>query len=539
MSGHTPLFRKLTRGLRQASWLNANPQHQNAFFEARHASRVSRRDFLRVIGAAGLLTAAGDFAPHIARGAATGNKPAPGSDPVAILGAGVAGLTAAYRLKQAGVPCEIFEASTRTGGRIFTKYDFNSEGMFCELGGELVDSNHRDLITLAHELGLEIQELKGVDHGHDLYFFGNKCYADEQLIPAFQPFARRLAADIAVIFDEKGEPTSAGREFDRMSLAEYLADRGKDTDKWVTSLLEVAYVTEYGRELADQSALNLITYLNPDTSGGFKLFGESDESKRIKGGNSMLPNALTKALGDTVQIHKGYRLENMRERGNKLELDFATDSGTKSRRFSRVICALPFTMLRQLDGLKRLRLSQAKQQAIASLGYGTNSKVMSGFAERWWRDAGLRLPAPSNGSVFTDLGFQCTWETSRGQKGRSGILTNFLGGIPARRLSDQDYARFKSDLNRVFPGIDRKFDDKRAVMNWPKHPFVRASYTCPLVGQFTTLLGAAATPELGGRLIFAGEHTSPDFSGFMNGAVESGNRAAREILEPAELKKAA
>jgi monoamine oxidase len=76
-------------------------------------------------------------------------------------------------------------------------------------------------------------------------------------------------------------------------------------------------------------------------------------------------------------------------------------------------------------------------------------------------------------------------------------------------------------------------------MNWPKHPFVRASYTCPLVGQFTTLLGAAATPELGGRLIFAGEHTSPDFSGFMNGAVESGNRAAREILEPAELKKAA
>jgi monoamine oxidase len=324
-----------------------------------------------------------------------------------------------------------------------------------------------------------------------------------------------------------------------MSLAEYLADRGKGSNKWVMDLLEVAYITEYGRELSDQSALNLITYLNPDTTHGFKLFGESDESKRIKGGNSMLPNALERALGDTIRINKGYRLENMVDRVGRLELHFATDSGSKSRHFSRVICALPFTMLRQVNGVKSLDLSQTKQQIIANLGYGNNSKVMSGFTQRWWRDKTLKLPAASNGSVFTDLGFQCTWETSRGQKGRSGILTNFLGGIPAGRLGDQDYARFRTDLNRVFPGVDQKFDGKRAVMNWPKNPFVGASYTCPLVGQFTTLLAAAATPELGGRLIFAGEHTSANFSGFMNGAVESGNRAAREILEPAEVKKAA
>jgi len=536
MPGHTPLSRKLTRSLRQASWLNENPQHQNAFFEAREAARVSRRDFLRLIGAAGLATAAGNFAPRIVRAAeSTGST----SDPVAILGAGVAGLTAAYRLQRAGVPCEIFEASTRTGGRMFTKYDFNKEGMFCELGGELVDSNHADLITLAGELGLEIQELKGVDQGHDLYFFGDKAWADEQLITAFQPFARSLAIDVDAIFDEQDEPTEKGRAFDRMSLAEYLADRGRDTEKWVMDLLEVAYITEYGRETADQSALNLITYLNPDTSNGFKLFGESDESKRIKGGNSRLPSALVKALEGKVRIQKGHRLEKLEERGGKLDLHFATEGGTKSRRFSRVICALPFTMLRQVEGLKKLGLSEQKQQSIARLGYGINSKVMSGFTERWWRNEKLKLPATSNGSVFTDLGFQCTWETSRGQKGDSGILTNFLGGIPAGRLSDKDLARFKSDLNRVFPGIDQQFDGKRAVMNWPKNPFVLGSYTCPLVGQFTTLLAAAATPELGGRLIFAGEHTSADFSGFMNGAVESGNRAAREILEPAELKKAA
>jgi monoamine oxidase len=539
MPGHTPLFRKLTRSLRQASWLNENPQHRSIFFEARQASQVSRRDFLRLIGGAGLITAAGGLAPRLVRGAVAGTATAAYRDPVAILGAGAAGLTAAYRLRRAGVPCEIFEASTRTGGRMFTRRDFNKEGMFCELGGELVDSNHADLITLAGELGLEIQELKGVDQGHDLYFFGGKSYGDEQLIPAFQPFAQRLAKDIAAIFDEKGEPTEAGHAFDRMTLAEYLANRGKDVDKWVMDLLEVAYVTEYGRETADQSALNLITYLNPDTSRGFKLFGESDESKRIKGGNSMLPDALVKALGNGVRIHKGHRLESLRERGGKLELHFATQSGTKSRRFSRVICALPFTILREVDGVKKLSLSDAKQRAIAQLGYGTNSKVMSGFTERWWRSAKLKLPAASNGSVFTDLGFQCTWETSRGQKGQSGILTNFLGGNPAGRLSDEDYAKFKINLDQVFPGIGQRFDGNHAIMNWPKNPFVRGSYTCPLAGQFTTLLAAAATPELDGRLIFAGEHTSADFSGFMNGAVESGNRAAGEILHPAGLKKAA
>ena len=70
------------------------------------------------------------------------------------------------------------------------------------------------------------------------------------------------------------------------------------------------------------------------------------------------------------------------------------------------------------------------------------------------------------------------------------------------------------------------------MMNWPEYKFTRGSYTCPLVGQYTTLLAAAAPPELDGRLVFAGEHTSGEFSGFMNGAVQSGNRAAKEIIEP-------
>src|ERR1043166_8178038 len=313
--GRTPLFRKLTETVRQAHWLRHNPQHRALFFEARDASRVSRRDFVRMLSAAGLLTAAGGLAPRRAQGGASPKPSVAGRDPVAIIGAGVAGLTAAYRLLQAGVPCEIFEGSERTGGRILTKTDFNKDGMFCELGGELVDSNHADLITLAGELGVGIQELKSSDNGADLYFFGGKHYSDKELIPAFEPFATKLAADLEDLYDAEEKFTDKAARFDRINLAEYLTQTGRGVEKWVVDMLRVAYTIEYGRDVSEQSSLNLIALLKADTSGGFEIFGESDESKRIKGGSSLLPNALARALENKVRINKDHRLVNIAQAG--------------------------------------------------------------------------------------------------------------------------------------------------------------------------------------------------------------------------------
>jgi monoamine oxidase len=530
--GRTPLFRKLTQTVRRAQWLNHNPKHRALFFEAQDAARVSRRDFVRMLSAAGLLTAAGGLAPRFAQGAESPTPSARDGGAVAIIGAGVAGLTAAYRLLQAAVPCEIFEGSERTGGRILTKTDFNKDAMFCELGGELVDTNHADLIALAGELEVEIQELKGGDKGVDLYFFGGKHYTDQQLIPAFQPFAAKLAADLEGVYDAEENFTEKAARFDRTNLAEYLTQTGQGVEKWVVDMLRVAYTIEYGRDAGEQSSLNLIALLKADTSEAFSVFGESDESKRIKGGSSSLPNALARALEGKVRINKGHRLVKIAQVGSNMTLSFATDGSSKAAKFSRVICTLPFTMLRQVEGVKALALGGKKQEAIAQLGYGNNAKVMYGFTERWWRNPAVKLPAPSNGSIFTDLPLQCTWESSRGQAGESGILTNFLGGAGAKPFSTERFEKFREELNRVFPGIAGKFDGKRAVMNWPEYKFTRGSYTCPLVGQYTTLLKVAGEPELDGRLIFAGEHTSGEFSGFMNGAVQSGNRAAKEILEP-------
>jgi monoamine oxidase len=530
MHGRTPLFRMLMQALHQAHWLNRNPDKRALFQELREARGTSRRDFVRLLGAAGFATA---LAPRATFAKEPIPLPPQGSgEPVAILGAGTAGLTAAYRLMQAGVPCAIYEASERTGGRMLTKLDFNKDGQFCELGGELVDSDHEDLIKLAEELGIEIQELKADDKGVDLYFFNGRHFGDEQLIPLFEPFAKKLAADVAGIHDDQENLIAEkAAKFDKMSLAEYLAQTGRGTEKWVVEMLRVAYVIEYGRDADEQSALNLITYLDPDTTDGFKIFGTSDESKRIKGGSSTLPNALVKAIERKVPIHFGHRLSKVAGSGAGLTFTFATDGGTKVVKAERAVCTIPFTILRTIEGVKGLPLSKEKQESIAKLGYGHNSKVMLGFSERWWRNPAAGLPAPSNGSIVTDLPMQCCWETSRGQQGESGILTNYLGGSASKQFTADRFDKLKDELNRVFPGIRDKFDGKRAMMNWPEYRFVRGSYTCPLVGQYTTLLDAAPTPELDGRLVFAGEHTSGDYSGFMNGAVESGNRAAEELLE--------
>ena len=107
--------------------------------------------------------------------------------------------------------------------------------------------------------------------------------------------------------------------------------------------------------------------------------------------------------------------------------------------------------------------------------------------------------------------------------------------VPVREAALLDSA-FRRGGNRdvtvrVFPGIKERHDGNKASWMWPTYAFSKGSYSCPMVGQVTTIFSAAAEPELGKRLHFAGEHTSADFAGFMNGAVESGNRVAAAILD--------
>jgi len=497
--GRTPLARKLAR-LQSAA--------------------VTRRQALRTAAAAVVGSA---FGPVSASAAA------PDGEAVHIVGAGLAGMTAALRLVQAGRVVHLHEASSRTGGRVWTSGNFNASGMFVELGAEFVDTQHRDLMDLARELGVPVQPLRGPANTTttDLYHFGGRTYGDEELIPAFAPFAERVAEDQDQLWDSEGNPTPAARALDQTSLADYLRTRGSGIAPWVLAMLEVAYVIEFGMDADRMNALNFVDFIRADTAEGFHVFGDSDEAWRIEGGNSRLTDALAKALEGRVTLHPGRWLDSVRTDGAGIQLGFSSSDGLVEVTADRVILAVPFTILRTVGGMDQLPLAEPKRRAIRELGYGANVKAYYGFASRPWLAEGLR----SHGTVYADVGFQNCWETSRGQAGAAGILCNYLGGERATRavprLPPDD---FLVQLEKIFPGLKAQHDGNRRQMDWTQQRFVKASYTCPSIGQYLGWIASAAEPELGGRLIFAGEHTSEAFTGYMNGAIESGNRAAHEAM---------
>jgi monoamine oxidase len=483
----------------------------------------SRRDFIRTASVAGMSLALG------LRGQDAAAKKIEG--PVAVVGGGIAGLTAAFTLMKAGVEVHLYEAQERFGGRMWTKRDFNKDGMFVELGGELVDSNHKDLMDLAKEVGVEMQSLRDGDPGVDFYHFGGKLYTDKDVIAAFEPLSKRIAADADGLEDDKGEYTAKARNLDNISLKEYLKSAGAGSERWVVQMLEAAYVPEYGVDIEHQSALNMIDFINPDTSGGFEIFGESDEAFRVRGGNDTLPTAVHQAIKSKVKLNNGHRLVKIEETGSKIKLTFTTGRKVVTGSYENVIMAIPFTILRSgVDGIYDLKLGDEKKKSIKEMGFGTNLKVMYGFTDKLWRKPGAGRDFICNGSVYADKSFQTVWETSRGQSGDSGIITNFMGGSPGAQYGPERIEQFIAELDTIFPGLKAKADGNKTMLNWPSMKTMKGSYSCPLVGQYTWVYEAAATPELDGHLHFAGEHTSAESPGYMNGGVESGLRAAKELL---------
>jgi monoamine oxidase len=525
----TPLFAAIKKALARSCRDNALVMPQS--------SALTRRRLLRLSAAA---AGAAALSPVLDwKAYAKEQKP----QSIAIVGGGVAGLTAAYRLQEAGATPIVFEASNRWGGRMFTVYDFY-KGMFCELGGEFVDTNHEDLQKLASDLGVEMQKLATEGEGEDLYFFKGAFHTPKEMIDpekqtgAFAPIAKRIAEDAEQLTDEDENWTDYARELDQRTLKDYLEQFRGQTDDWAIALLDVGYNIEFGLETKDQSSLNMVDFIGTDLSQPFQMFGESDEVFRIKGGSSALINALITALENKIEMKQGHGLTALESKDGKIVASFDAPGGANSQSLDAVILALPFTKLRQVKGLEGLELGDDKLKCIRELGYGQSAKILQGTTSRAWRSPDSGLPAPSNGTFYSDLGFQNLWDSSRAQPGDAGIITDFLGVKPGLGDAKSALDAFRVDLPKMSPKMSESIDPS-AVTSWfwSVYPYTLGSYASAKPGQYTTLLEVASEPALDGRLQFAGEHTSSDFLGFMNGGVESGNRAAAALIETMALAK--
>jgi monoamine oxidase len=520
--------------LRRAAAIAAHARHAgeplDEAIERDRALRVdrSRRRFLQQSAgaSAALALAACMRVPSRAGGAA---------DDVVVVGAGVAGLTAAWRLRQAGVGVRIYEAQERIGGRMFSLRNHFADGQVCELGGELIDSGHVRIQALAGELNLPLDDLSAdpTAAAGDIWFYGGRRYGEEEILRAFAPLAEAIARDAQTLPDtDITYATPGGAEkLDRESMTQWLDRNG--ASGWLRKLIEVAYTTEMGLECDEQSALNFLTFIDPG-SERFQIFGESDERYHVRGGNDLIVQGLGAKVADAIET--GHVLEALRQNADgSFTLSFKRGSGAAQVRARRVVLAMPFTTLRRVE--LDVDLPAAKRRAINELRYGTNAKLMIGFNERVWSTR-----HHVGGATYSDLPVQTTWETSRMQPGAAGILTNFTGGRHGIEIGEgtpkQQADVASSQLDAIFPGLSSaRAGAREARFHWPTHPWTLGSYACFTPGQWTRVRGAIG--ESVGNLHFAGEHCALDNQGFMEGGVETGEWAATAILrEPARAAAA-
>ena len=371
--GRTPLFSLLQRAARIARGSTQVAQPLDEFYARGRELRVDgmRRRLLQGAGA-GLVLAGCAPLPR----AMTGNED------IVIVGAGIAGLTAAWRLRQAGVSARVFEAQNRIGGRMLSLRDHFPDAQVIELGGELIDSNHVRIRALAAELDLPLDDLLQGETAGDTWYFDGRSIGEREIVTAFVPVAQAIERDLSTLGDGAmtySDPANA-QALDALSIAQWLDRNG--VSGWLRKLIDVAYTTEMGLEVDQQSALNLLTFIGTGDADAFKVFGESDERFHVRGGNDLIPARLGSRL--SAAIESDHVLESLRGDAGRYTLSFRRGAASRQVTATQVILALPFTLLRKVE--LAIELPAVKRRAIDTLAYGSNAKLMIGYDRRVWRD---------------------------------------------------------------------------------------------------------------------------------------------------------
>jgi monoamine oxidase len=459
---------------------------------------------------------------------------------VAVVGAGLAGLTAAYRLQQAGVDVALFEANPeRIGGRCWTERSFFAGGMTAEHGAERIDTRHREIRDLAAELGLELYDhLAGQEPG--ALVLAKMTFAEGERSSAESVVHDALLADMARRGITLGGPppddelTDAEAALDAISVREWIE---ANLDGGLASPAGKAFGTmialSKGRELDDLSAHILVT--GYDSLLGY-LAGEvdyehveraADVRYQVRGGNGRIPDELASRLSPGV-LTLGAKLTRLARVGDdRYQLDFASGISVSA---PAVIVALPSTSLRDVD-LTNAGVSDDKLAAIEELDLALLTKISMQF------DRPLSEFPDWDGLVSSEDPRLVALCTSGGQAGDSMIVTVFCTGDDCRALSNGVAHGPASDavvtplldvIDSAVPGIKAAFNGRAWMDSWVDSEYIFGSYSSFRPGQTTRFAPVVATPEAG--IFFAGEHTSTKYRVYMNGAVESGERAAREVL---------
>lgn len=533
-------MRKLRNNLTREIFRTLNKQIIITSNKTTLSSSISRRDFISQSAkgaiAAGIVWTLPSFISSC-------KVDRPPSHPdqlldIAILGGGMAGLNCANHLLNSGLAFKVFEGSKRLGGRILTHYNDSMQlGIFPEFGGDFIDSDHKDMLDLAKEFNLEVIDLiKEQEENNwikDVYFFDNRKISEKEVIKEFKKIVPQLTKDKAALGENYD--TQEAIKLDNTPLSVYLS--GLKCKQWLKDLLDAAFVAEFGLDCDQQSTLNMLDLIETDTNQGFKVFGDSDERYRIKGGNSLLIQKLSEKIGDK-NILLNYMVTQIdQQEDHTYRITFENGETIRSK---SVVCTIPFTILRNLK-LNLKDMSEQKRMCIDQLGYGNNTKLVLGYDGQPWRSKKNN----AMGYLFTkDITNGWDAGVNKTENNPNGAYVAFFGGTFSQQLCDESFKNpmappthvWRTELpdkrvnalvdriDKIFVHSKEKFKGKHVFVNWIEYPYVKASYTCYKPGQWTTMAGMESLPV--GNFFFAGEHCSQMFQGFMNGAAESGREVA-------------
>ena len=451
---------------------------------------------------------------------------------IAIVGAGLAGLTAARDLKRKyGLDADVYEGNTRVGGRCFTARGLFAQNQIAEHGGELIDSDHHDIRHLAHELGLKLTDVLGAvpPDTNALYLFNGQPYNLADATRDWQPVYDRVQRQTKAIgrFSYK-HSTDAARRFDAMSISDWVHTTipgGRRSQ--LGQLIENAFTEENALDADRQSALCAIPTLAEDPRDNFNLYyTDSNQHYHIEGGNDQIATIIANKLGG--RLFSATALEAIRQLADgRFRLSFAQASHRFDRVYDRVILAIPFSVMRAAVDFSKAGFSPLKVQSINTLPMGISCKTQLQFTRRKWYEVGcnseIRMPA---------IGFNTTWDVTRGQPGEAGIFNFFAGDTQATQAGEMDDNSLALLLMKqaepLIPGLPHLWNGLMIKNAWQFNPWSYGSYSTYPPGYQTTVLGIERVPE--GNCFFAGEHTV-DQNGFLNSAVKSGVRAAREVAQ--------
>jgi monoamine oxidase len=433
-----------------------------------------------------------------------------------VIGAGLAGLAAAYGAVQKGWEVDVLEADKRYGGRVFTKEHRRKGGkpLVYELGGEWIGEDHDRMIKLARDFNLHL-----IDHRYALSFW-QEGHAFKKYPAGGFPFPRTIEKKFdkfcAQVRRHKNDDTW-NKNLDRIDWWTRLKEMGfseKELER--RDLMDSTDSGESSRQTSAYSAAAEYAFSNS--------FDEMD--KKIDGGNSRLNKAFVKAINtDRTSLHKNQKVIAIKQANGMVKV--RTSAG-RTFNGNACICAIPAHCLNKIQWDPPL--SEQHSKHAEELQYARIAKTAVLFHSRFW-DKGWHRSKGSGFSMFSNRVSDFCFESTLGQDGPEGIICSYAIGDKADDLANE---RGQSVADWIAGDICEALRVKHKIRGtflhqkaWQLDECVGGAYAFYRPGQWFKVRRALAQTH--GLVMFAGEHLSENWQGFMEGAVETGEAAAKKL----------